>query len=398
MRKGIWIYPWDLMDEGIEAVLDKVQAIGLNTVNVAAAYHAGKFFLPHNPRHKVYFPEDGALYFAPDLKRFKASGLEPRISRLVADGDPLAQVTKAAQRRGLEAGAWVVALHNSYMGERYPKYSVENLFGDRYVNSLCPSQPKVRAYVLALVGDLGKRYDLASITVESSSFLAFDHGYHHEFFLTELGFTQRQLLGLCFCSQCRRRAKKAGIDADSLRRALKGDFNAEAEARAASSIPAEDDVFQFLDLVLRRPELAEFIRLRCSIVTEFVAELRQAAGRNLVVTGPIFTKPTAMGWVEGLDFAQLAKVADHLIVISYYRDQDRVVSDFRYALKLVGDPKKLEVAINAGLPATVTPQDIEQKVLMAKEYQVSGIGFYNYGHLPLRNLEWIRLALERHQP
>ena len=62
---GLFAYPWDIIDEGEDAVIDAVKRAGLNTLFVTVNYHSGMFFLPHNPNRKIYFPEPGALYFEP---------------------------------------------------------------------------------------------------------------------------------------------------------------------------------------------------------------------------------------------------------------------------------------------------------------------------------------------
>ena len=49
-----------------EAFATRFRALGLNTVTLAGSYHAGKFLRPHGTAGKVYFPEDGTVYFRTD--------------------------------------------------------------------------------------------------------------------------------------------------------------------------------------------------------------------------------------------------------------------------------------------------------------------------------------------
>ena len=63
MYKGIYAYAWDLADEGLEVALGRIRETGVNTITLAASYHAGKFLRPHGRSGKVYFPADGAVYF-----------------------------------------------------------------------------------------------------------------------------------------------------------------------------------------------------------------------------------------------------------------------------------------------------------------------------------------------
>ena len=70
--KAIYAYPWDLAETGVGAAIDRFLALGLDTVTVAGSYHAGKFLRPHGQTGKVYFPEDGTVYFQPDPSRYGA--------------------------------------------------------------------------------------------------------------------------------------------------------------------------------------------------------------------------------------------------------------------------------------------------------------------------------------
>ena len=43
---------------------------GANMVSLAASYHAGRFLQPGNPRRRVYFPQDGTVYWRLDPARW----------------------------------------------------------------------------------------------------------------------------------------------------------------------------------------------------------------------------------------------------------------------------------------------------------------------------------------
>src|SRR6516225_3461368 len=86
--KTIFTYPWDLNDDGIDRALDVIQnEAQLNGVSLAFAYHIATFFLPHNPRRKIYFGEDGIVLFVPDAKHWSNAKIRPRVSRLVEGPD-----------------------------------------------------------------------------------------------------------------------------------------------------------------------------------------------------------------------------------------------------------------------------------------------------------------------
>jgi len=66
------LYPWDLVDEGIERILDNLQEMtGCNSVYLIALMHQEKrpltdFFYPHDPVRKRHFVEDSRAYWIPD--------------------------------------------------------------------------------------------------------------------------------------------------------------------------------------------------------------------------------------------------------------------------------------------------------------------------------------------
>jgi hypothetical protein len=51
VNTSVFIYPWDLGDEGFESVFHHVREdMGLNGITIAVSYHAAKLQLPHNPK------------------------------------------------------------------------------------------------------------------------------------------------------------------------------------------------------------------------------------------------------------------------------------------------------------------------------------------------------------
>ena len=96
--KAIYAYPWDVAEIGVSAAVDRFLALGLDTVTITGSYHAGKFLRPHGKGGKVYFPEDGTIYFKPDLSRYGA--IKPVENSLLSSGQDIVRelVGKAAWR------------------------------------------------------------------------------------------------------------------------------------------------------------------------------------------------------------------------------------------------------------------------------------------------------------
>src|SRR4029077_6817626 len=185
-------------------------------VTMAAAYHHGRDIFPHNPQRKVAFLEGGAVFFQPDPNRYRGLLLQPQVSRLARDSDPLADLSREAGARDLLTRAWTVYLHNFTLGEAHPECACVNVFGDPPLTDLCPSNPDVRAYVNALTADVAAK-GVATVVAESLHFHGLEHGFHRERYFIELGVFGRYLLGLCFCDHCLEAARRRGVQAEKLR-------------------------------------------------------------------------------------------------------------------------------------------------------------------------------------
>jgi hypothetical protein len=176
--RAIYTYAWDLAETGTKAAVEEFLGLGLDTVTYAGSYHAGKFLRPHGERGKVYFPEDGTVYFKPDPHRYGA--IKPVATAMLAERDILRELTETP---GINANVWLVLLHNTLLGTAHPDATVANAFGDRYVYSLCPSAPDARAYAIGLARDVTENYPVSGLSLETPGFLPYAHGFHHEFAL-----------------------------------------------------------------------------------------------------------------------------------------------------------------------------------------------------------------------
>src|SRR5688572_28428070 len=189
--KAIYTYAWDLAEPGVPAAVAEFRGLGLDTVTMAGSYHAGKFLRPHGKAGKVYFPDDGTVYFKADPSRYGA--IKPVANGLLAAGDVLGELTTS----GIAVNVWLVLLHNTRLGMAHPGSVVRNAFGDPYYYNLCPSAPDARAYALGLARDVTESYPVSGISLEGPGFTPYGHGYHHEFALMELNPWLENQLGLC---------------------------------------------------------------------------------------------------------------------------------------------------------------------------------------------------------
>jgi hypothetical protein len=387
MSATVWAYPWDLVDEGVARAADAVAALGLDGIRMASAYHSGKFISPRSAHRRVVFPEGGVIYFRPRGTSFQGLAIQPVLSQLLKDGDPLEDVVRECHRRGMTATAWMVLAHNTRLAQRYPDCQVRNAFGDRYAYCLCPAQTATRDYILALITELADGYDVDAVELESPGYLGFMHGYHHEFYGPAVGLVEQCLLALCFCPACERLLREEGIDPQPLKARVR-----EAVDRGIGGDAA--DASRIEEIFRQDAELWALVTKRVETVTALVGDIAglvHTRGKKLFCFGPVFVQPASLDWVEGTDARRIAPLADCWELALYSPDQSERVAIAQRAASL-GLPCQLGAGINAGATCTRDAADLVSAALAAKNAGIQHVAFYNYGVLPQERLAWLAEA------
>jgi hypothetical protein len=371
MDAGLFTYAWDLEAEGYDAAVGKIAAAGFTTINLATSYHAGKFLLPRNPKRRVYFSEDGALYFKPDLSRY--GRIQPRVHSLAETGDdPVTKLHAAIGPHGLTYTAWTVCLHNSWLGERYPDTTMHTAFGDPLIHSLSPAHPDARAYLITMLTDLVSRYEVSAIQLESPGYMGFMHGYHHEIIGADLDAVQLDLLGISFNPVEIEGARQAGIDAEGVRSrvadALDGCWNRGVAVMAGDG-PSADVRTLFED-----PEYLAYRAWQTDQVISLAQEVRDAVKAASPET-QIFHFAALDGSEED---SRLIETGDGILAGYAASDADAASRAGRAAAY----GKTVHGAIRSIAPGATEPGVIAPLVNAWRESDVKSIDFYNYGLMP----------------
>jgi hypothetical protein len=381
-RTSLYAYAWDLAGAAGDRAVAEAHAHGIAGVTLATAYHAGKFIRPWAEEGKVVFPEDGTIYFRP---RATYGRIKPQVSQVTQQEDVLAKLTA---RGDLAVYGWTVLLHNTRLGYAHPDLTVRTAWGDPLYYSLCPSQPAVREYAVTLCADLAANYPLAGVILETPGYLPFVHGYHHEFAQIPGNAWMNTLLGLCFCAACRAGAKTAGIAVEPLRGRIAETLQGYMAGRATA---ADDMATSWLlaDLALDG-DLAAFLRWRCDVVADLVAEIKAAlpTGAKLGVI-PSVQRPTAAAWSEGSDLAKLARACDWLEICAYEPSSERALADIRDCRRRAGPEVELRAILRPGHPDIQSHGQLQDTIAALASQGVAHFSFYNFGMLRPHNLGWV---------
>ena len=408
MKASTFLFATDLVDEGTEVVLDRLQRSRLDGLTMACNYHHSRDVFPHNPVHRVRYMQ-GGVFFRPERSKYAKLRIQPDAPGWVLDEDPLDSVCRSAGRRGQAVRAWTNNMHSTNHASANPECSVQNVFGDHYITSLCPANPDVRAYVCALNSDLA-RYPLDALLVESICYVPFDHGYHHERCLVPISALAKFLLGLCFCEHCLAAMRAEGVRGDRLR-----EYVADQLDRHLTGGPSDLDgsgLTRQNVVQLAGGELIPILAARQSVVTTLVAEVKEAvarvsgmpvlvmewsgglrgAGMGMPV-GDTSTVALDRAWEDGVDLGKVVGACDGVGVLGYVREPEALRSDLAAYRQAIGADTQLSVALRPMPPDCVSPEELEQKIAVLHPFGADWVEFYHYGFMRLLHLDWIAEAL-----
>lgn len=389
-RVSVWSYPWDLHDIGLDAALARIEEAGGNCVSLATSYHAGRFLQPGNPRRRVYFPEDGTVYYRPDPARWAGGEIVPKMAEIVdTEGDMLQALVDRREAGGPAVSCWTVCLHNTRLGMLHPAHVTRTAFGDPNWYALCPSSPAARAYLTTMTAEISARYRPDRIELESPDFMGFQHGFHHE--KDGLGLTAEDsfLLGLCFCPHCHARASAAGVDIAAAQatvaRHLSESFARELPERQFPDFPAKGKAA--FDGV---PEIAAFLEWRQEPVTSLIAQVREATHPDTEV----LLIDLEGAWTGGISVRDATAACDGALLCVYFEPADRVAGVVERYRAEIGSDKTLVAGFQLFHPQVADAGDLARRVAAVRD-NVSGLNFYNLGLVPPARFGWVAAALGR---
>lgn len=388
MHRSMWTYAWDLLDIGYDKALGEIRDRAcLNSISLATSYHAGHFLQPRSPKRKVYFPEDGTIYFHPTLARWEGLAIQPKVADVILEGgDVLRELTRRRDAGGLKVCSWTVCLHNSRLGMLHPGAVTRNAFGDPSYYNLCPSNPDARAYVSALVEDLTHSYEPDVVELESPSFMGFVHGYHHEKDGVGLTSEDEFLMALCFCDSCLARAKKAGIDGEAARRLVR-QWIVETCERARPKARFPDYPLAGAEAFRAFPAVHDYALWRTEPVTSLVAEIKARAHRSSRI---VLIDEGSLG---GCDLEAIGKICDGAILCVYGLGADESAAVIAQGRAALGPDKFLGAGFRLFNGETGGAEGLTARLKACVGAGANAFNFYNYGLVPAPRLDWIRAAV-----
>lgn len=398
-------YPWDLVDEGVDAVLDRLKGeTGLTGVCVPVCVPAIEQFRPHAGVSPRTFRSAGGIQFQPQAATYAATRVQPVVADWLRKRNPLPDIAEGCRQRGLSFRARIVACAAPVVVQRHPAAAVKDVFGDTSSRWICPANPDVRAYLRAMLEDLAAHHAPDAIELIAAAFpppavrgrgsgFLCGTGSRPAGMLREADFQPVEpgthgspppvdltdwLLSLCFCESCRQRAGEAGVDAASAARSVQVTLDRlleEGESVALS--PAE--------FITKDPVVDAYVNWRCDQATSLLQSLRATCEGRFVIG--LDGDRVTTGQEPGL----LAAHADALLGCCARSDDESLTKTVGRLGDAAGSTDRVELAIDAGA-GFADAAALVKCVKTAADMGVGAVTFASYGELPLRRLTWIRQA------
>lgn len=393
---SIYTWPSDLVDEGVENVVAAVRDQGIDTIALATAYHQARDVVPHaGDKPRLRYRED-AVFVPLDEERWRDARMRPEPGP-PDEVEALVSLLGRQDRPAIEG--WSVMLHQTSLGFQHPELTSLTCFGDRIKSNLCPAQPAVVSYAVALAGQVAI-YGI-DVVAEALSAQTFAHGHHHERTFAPVSAGDEALLGLCFCDACSSRASAKGADTERLASLVAA--RVQAAYGGASHIPADLDVLS--DVI--GEDLAPLARGRAEAVTELagaVAREVHSQGQRLSfmdLTGAVLGYGTGapsgppaadQSWQLSIELGAVAPLVDSLSVLGYASDVERLSADVASVVASAGQTP-VRVILRPGHPDTSSAGHLARKVAAVREAGAAQVDFYAYGMLDRSVLDRIGPAL-----
>lgn len=264
LRTLISAFPWDLLDEGLDTCLDRIQGeLGAGGLSVWAAV-APQHHLRARAVDPRVFRTRGGLCFAPRAECCEATRIKPAGADFLRGRNPLEKIVDGCSKRDLHLRVKIATSTIGRVAERNPETACKSVFGDTSQAYLCLANPDVQSFFCGLIKDIHTSYGLGDIALTDFRIAWWDAIDTRLSGALRLSGSARTLLAMCFCESCQQKAGDAGVDVSSVMRSVRVILQrqVESEAEHTLSIAAllSDNEALAAYCRWRRDELSAFCR------------------------------------------------------------------------------------------------------------------------------------------
>lgn len=253
-------------------------------------------------RASIFVVAEGKVFFDPQAELYAQCLLKPVKG---CEKDLLREFIKEAKEVGLKVAATIVCTVDPLHAKEHPEVRVRDVYGNSHGYALCPSNPALRDYLMALTKDLASNYDVEEVELD---YIRFKRSRDKSLLPLHL-----YLARYCYCDYCKRRAEEEGINWNTLTRVVKQFMDLakpsrENVERFTRNYIAVGDVVR---LYFQQPIISQWLNVRAKIVSGLVASVKDAleeVGSGVKLSADLFY-PT-VSWQVGQDYSLLGRHLD----------------------------------------------------------------------------------------
>lgn len=367
----ITAYPWDLIDDDLPTVLDRLQGeVGVSGVSVRMSTPALTRLRVRDVEPRV-FRTRGGVYFPFNEERYQNTRCKPILSSWAKPKDPLTKIATACDERGLKLRIKLSASRTGRIAQRQPEMACKNVFGDPSEESLCLSNLDVQSFLGSLVEEISTRHALAAVSLTDFHTAWAEAIHNSEIAGRRLVEVEQYLLGMCFCESCRQKANAASVDIV----AAKDTAQRIVQERLDGQLPSQQSVDAVLE---NHPELAAYQTWRGQELSTLLNLLQENCSCSLFVDRPVSGVLQSMQ--GGLQCGDVG-------VIHQYSTDDSIATVESHATR--GHGLRLPGSFAIGSQA----QPFVQAFTKAAEHGISSIEMEDHGTLSEPAFDTIRQAI-----
>ncbi len=163
----IYCYPWDLLDEGLDEVLDRLHdQVGATGLTLVAVGDEEEQFRPHQSAEPRIYRTAGGVYFQPNEQYYQATRLKPPLWDQHRKMDVLAKISEGCASRQLDLRLNVSLFLSRRLVAKHSEVACKNAYGLSTTAAMCVINPDVQQYLVSLLRDLSDYDDVSAIVLE----------------------------------------------------------------------------------------------------------------------------------------------------------------------------------------------------------------------------------------
>lgn len=382
-RTGIVCSLWDLVDEGVDAVLDCVHGeLGAGRVVLPLATGPVTQLRPRVSTGQRIFRTGGGIHFTAEPDRYEATRCKPLVADWLHGRHPADAVARGCRERGMELWVSLATADLGRMVAKHPEAAVKNVFGDGSQHRLCLLNADVAELLRVLTLEVAQRFEPDAIVLTGLMILGLDWQAERLDGPPRFGVVGRLLAGLCFCESCRQQGGKADVDMESAARGAADYLSRELEGG-----PATDSSVG--EWARSNPPAADWLAFRVKSILSWLTAVRAATRCPVYIQMELDDRTTVAKLAGRVD---LPTVEPRILNLSGSVDPPRAREQLAECLTGC-DVERTGLLLPAFDPTAPDGTRLVQLLTAAAELGVPSVNLFQYGLLPHGRMQEVRQAI-----